>query len=122
MDARVACIGPAGEKGVLFATVMNDKHRAAGRSGLGAVMGSKKLKAIAVTGSNSVKVAKPKEFLESCIDARNKLKAHPVTSTGLPTYGTQILINILNESGALPTRNWRDGGYFEHAEETAVKH
>ena len=119
MGARVACIGPAGEKGVLFATVMNDKHRAAGRSGLGAVMGSKKLKAIAVTGSNSVKVAKPKEFLESCIDARNKLKAHPVTSTGLPTYGTQILINILNESGALPTRNWRDGGYFEHAEETS---
>jgi aldehyde:ferredoxin oxidoreductase len=119
MDARVACIGPAGEKGVLFATVMNDKHRAAGRSGLGAVMGFKKLKAIAVKGSNSVEVARPKEFLESCIDARNKLKAHPVTSVGLPTYGTQILINILNESGALPTRNWRDGGYFEHAEETS---
>ncbi len=117
MEARVACIGPGGEKGVLFATVMNDKHRAAGRSGLGAVMGSKKLKAIAVKGTKSVKVAKPKEFLEACIDARNKLKAHPVTSEGLPTYGTQILINTLNEVGALPTRNWRDGGYFEHAED-----
>lgn len=119
MEARVACIGPAGEKGVLFATIMNDKHRAAGRSGLGAVMGSKKLKAIAVKGSNSIEVARPKEFLEACIDARNKLKAHPVTSVGLPTYGTQILVNILNESGALPTRNWRDGGYFEYAEETS---
>ena len=80
-------------------------------------MGSKKLKAIAVKGTKSVKVAKPKEFLEACIDARNKLKAHPVTSEGLPTYGTQILINTLIEVGALPTRNWRDGGYFEHAED-----
>jgi len=116
-DARVACIGPAGEKLVLFATVMNDKHRAAGRSGLGAVMGSKNLKAVAVRGTKSVEVADPESFMEKCTDARKKLKEHPVTGTGLPTYGTQILVNILNQSGALPTRNWRDGGYFEHADE-----
>ncbi len=116
-DVRVACIGPAGEKLVLFATVMNDKHRAAGRSGLGAVMGSKNLKAFVVKGSNSVKVAQPEKFLEACKDSRNKLKENPVTGQGLPTYGTQVLVNILNEAGALPTRNWRDGGIFEHADD-----
>lgn len=116
-DARVACIGPAGEKLVLFAAVINDKHRAAGRSGLGAVMGSKNLKAVAVRGTKSIEVADPEGFLEKCKDIRRKLKQHPVTGTGLPTYGTEILINILNQSGALPTRNWRDGGYFEHADD-----
>lgn len=115
-DARVACIGPGGEKMVLFAGVLNDRNRAAGRSGLGAVMGSKNLKAVAVKGSKSIKVADPEGFMEACTDARTKLKEHPVTGGGLPTYGTQILINILNQSGALPTRNWRDGGIFEEAE------
>lgn len=118
-DVRVACIGPGGEKLVLFATVMNDKNRAAGRSGLGAVMGSKNLKAVVVRGTKSVEVAKPKEFLEACKDARKKLKEHPVTGEGLAVYGTQILVNILNQTGALPTRNWRDGGIFEHAEDTS---
>jgi aldehyde:ferredoxin oxidoreductase len=117
-DARVSCIGPAGEKRVLFATIMNEKNRAAGRSGLGAVMGSKNLKAVVVKGSKSVQVAEPKEFLDACIDARNKLKANPVTGAGLPTYGTQILVNILNQSGALPTRNWRDGGVYDKADDT----
>lgn len=116
-NARVACIGPAGEKLVLYAGVMNDKHRAAGRSGLGAVMGSKKLKAVVVRGTGSVEVADPEKFLEACMNAREMLKAHPVTGTGLAAYGTQILVNILNQTGALPTRNWRDGGIFEHAEE-----
>ncbi|GAA0177073.1 aldehyde ferredoxin oxidoreductase family protein [Clostridium sediminicola] len=116
MNAKVACIGPAGEKLVLYATVMNDKHRAAGRSGLGAVMGSKNLKAFVVKGSGSIKVSNPKAFMDKFEDARAKLKAHPVTGQGLRTYGTQILVNILNENGALPTRNWRDGGIFEEAE------
>ena len=115
-DARVACIGPAGEKGVLFATVMNDKNRAAGRTGMGAVMGAKNLKAVVVRGSKSVEVADPEKFLEVCTEARRTLKAHPVTGEGLPTYGTGVLVNILNQMGALPTRNWRDGGIFEHAE------
>ncbi|MGV8980091.1 aldehyde ferredoxin oxidoreductase family protein [Clostridium sp.] len=116
-NARVACIGPAGEKLVLFATVMNDKHRAAGRSGLGAVMGSKNLKAVVVRGTGTVEVAKPAEFMKSCKIARDKIKANPVTGVGLPTYGSQILVNILNQSGALPTRNWRDGGVFKDAED-----
>lgn len=118
-DARVACIGPAGEKLVMFATIMNEKGRAAGRSGLGAVMGSKNLKAIVVKGSNGVKVAQNNEFIAACKDSRKKLKDHPVTGQGLPAYGTQILVNILNQSGALPTRNWRDGGVYENAEDTS---
>ena len=115
-DAKIACIGPAGEKLVLFATIMNDKNRAAGRSGLGAVMGSKNLKAIAVRGTKSIQVAKPAEFLEACLGARSTMKANGVTGSGLPTYGTEVLVNILNESGAHPTRNWQQS-VFEHADD-----
>ncbi|NMD71673.1 aldehyde ferredoxin oxidoreductase family protein [Bacillus sp. DNRA2] len=117
-DAKVACIGPAGEKLVLFATIMNDKNRAAGRSGLGAVMGSKNLKAIAVKGTNSITVAKQKEFMDACMDSLNKIKANPVTGAGLPTYGTEVLVNILNESGGLPTRNWQESS-FDKADDTS---
>ena len=117
-DARVACIGPAGEKRVLFATIMNDKNRAAGRSGLGAVMGSKNLKAVVVKGSKSVEVADNKEFLAACLEGRKKMKEHPVTGAGLPAYGTEILVNILNQSGALPTFNWRESVY-KYAEDTS---
>ena len=110
-DAKVACIGPAGEKLVLFANIMNDMHRAAGRSGVGAVMGSKNLKAIAVVGSGSVKVANPEAFKAAVLNARAKIQAHPVGGTGLRVYGTDVLINILNETGGLPTRNFADGYY-----------
>ncbi|MDI6600977.1 MAG: aldehyde ferredoxin oxidoreductase family protein [Thermoanaerobacteraceae bacterium] len=119
IDAKVACIGPAGENLVLFAAVMNDKNRAAGRSGLGAVMGSKNLKAVVVKGSKSIEVARPQEFLEACVDARNKLKASPLTGVGMPAYGTASLVNVINESGGLPTRNGRDGAYFEEADDTS---
>lgn len=115
-DAKVSCIGPAGEKRVLFATIMNEKNRAAGRSGLGAVMGSKNLKAVVVKGTKSIKVAKPDEFLQTCLDVRKKVKAHPVTGEGLAKYGTQILLNILNQSGSLPVNNGKDGAVYEDAE------
>lgn len=112
----IATIAETGERGVLYATVMNDKNRAAGRGGLGAVMGSKNLKAIAVRGTGGVKVANPKRFLEAVTDARDKMAVHPVTGTGLPTYGTEILINLINEVGAVPVRNGRDGSYTEDIE------
>jgi len=115
---RVSCIGPAGENGCLFAAVMNDKHRAAGRGGLGAVMGLKKLKAVAVRGTNSGTVAAPDKFYDAVEDARAKIKAHPVGGAGLAAFGTEVLVNIINESGGLPTRNWRDGGYFPEADAT----
>ena len=113
-EAKVACIGPAGEKLVLFACIMNEMHRAAGRTGVGAVMGSKNLKALVVNGSGSVKVADPKAFKEAVLKARQKIKVHPVAN-GLRAYGTDVLVNILNEIGSLPTRNWRDG-YFPTAD------
>ena len=115
---KVACIGPPGENGCLYSGVLNDKHRAAGRGGMGAVMGSKKVKAVAVRGTGAVTVAKPDKFMEAITDARAKLKAHPVGGTGLAALGTMVLVNIINESGSLPTRNWRDGSYFEDADAT----
>jgi aldehyde:ferredoxin oxidoreductase len=115
MDARVACIGPAGEKLVRFACVINDKHRAAGRSGVGAVMGSKNLKAVAVKGSGGIPVAHKEAFRKATLDVLQKVKANPVTSKGLPTYGTCVLVNVINASGIFPTRNFREG-VFEGAE------
>ncbi len=102
---RVACIGRAGENGVLFAGVINDKDRAAGRSGVGAVMGSKNLKAVVVRGTVGVKVDNPSEFKKVVEAARKALAENAVTGEGLPTYGTQVLMNVVNETGALPTRN-----------------
>ncbi len=114
-EVRVACIGPAGERLALLSCIMNDHHRAAGRSGVGAVMGSKNLKAVAVRGSNSVTVADQKAFFDACMDARNKIQEHPVGGTGLRLYGTNVLTNILNENGGYPTHNFQTG-YFENAD------
>ncbi|MEW6404647.1 MAG: aldehyde ferredoxin oxidoreductase family protein [Chloroflexota bacterium] len=114
-DARVACIGPAGEKLVLMANIMNDMHRAAGRSGVGAVMGSKNLKAISVVGTKPVKVADPQAFEKAVHTARRKISEHPVGGTGLRLYGTDVLVNILNQVGSFPTRNFKDG-YFPPAD------
>lgn len=114
-EAKVSCIGPAGENQVLFACIINDKHRAPGRTGVGAVMGSKNLKAVVVRGTKGVKVADKERFLETVLAARKKLEENPVTSEGLPAYGTNVLVNIINSVGALPTRNFREA-WFEDAE------
>lgn len=113
---RVATIGPAGENLSRLAAVMNDIGRAAGRSGVGAVMGSKNLKAVVVKGSNKVSVAEPdklKEVFSVCI---NKIKENGVTGQGLPAYGTAVLVNIINENGVFPTNNFQTG-VFDKAEE-----
>jgi aldehyde:ferredoxin oxidoreductase len=107
---RVASIGRAGENLVLFAAIVNDLHRAAGRSGVGAVMGSKNLKAIAVRGTRTDAYAPVDEegFFKAVADGKAALAANPVTGQGLPAYGTQVLMNVINELGALPTRNARE--------------
>ncbi|QID18616.1 aldehyde ferredoxin oxidoreductase family protein [Nitrogeniibacter mangrovi] len=106
---RVSSIGRAGENEVLFACVVNDLHRAAGRSGVGAVMGSKNLKAVALRGTKGVGGIKDfPAFLQATQDAKKVLAENAVTGQGLPTYGTQVLMNVINEIGALPTRNHRD--------------
>src|SRR5919198_793769 len=106
---RVSSIGRAGETGCLFAAIVNDLHRAAGRSGVGAVMGSKNLKAIAVRGTKGVSGIRDfKEFMKATTAAKKVLADNAVTGQGLPKYGTQVLMNVINEIGALPTRNHRD--------------
>jgi aldehyde:ferredoxin oxidoreductase len=114
-NTKVASIGEAGENGVLYAAVVNDLDRAAGRSGVGAVMGSKNLKAIAVRGTKGVKVKDPMAFMKATTAGKKILADHEVTGKGLPTYGTNVLMNVINASGALPTHNFRDV-QFEHAE------
>lgn len=114
-DAKIACIGPGGENKVLFASIMNDLHRAAGRSGVGAVMGSKNLKAVAVVGSGAVTCADPVTFQRAVMDARDKIQKHPVGGTGLRLYGTDVLTNILNQIGAYPTKNFQ-GAQFAQAD------
>lgn len=105
---RVSSIGRAGESGVMFSCIVNDLHRAAGRSGVGAVMGSKNLKAVAVRGTLGVKVRDFPKFMKATGDAKKVLADNAVTGQGLPAYGTQVLMNVINETGALPTRNHRD--------------
>ncbi len=109
--ARVACIGPAGEKLVRIACVINDKHRAAGRSGVGAVMGSKNLKAVVVRGTGKAALHDEGGFKEAVKVARTKIKESATTSEGLPTYGTAVLVNVINELGFYPTRNFRQSQF-----------
>ncbi len=111
---RVSSIGGAGENQVLFACIVNDLHRAAGRSGVGAVMGSKNLKAVAIRGTKGVSGIKDfPAFLAATNAAKKVLADNAVTGQGLPKYGTQVLMNVINEMGALPTRNHRDVQFEE---------
>jgi len=112
-DAKVACIGPAGENLVKFANIMNDNGRAAGRSGVGAVMGSKNLKAVAVKGTNGVTVADPEGFRQAVLAAIKEFH-DPYMSEVLAKYGTSDVVEFSNELGLLPTRNFQTG-VFEGA-------
>lgn len=108
-QVRVSSIGRAGENGVLYACVVNDLHRAAGRSGVGTVMGSKNLKAVAVRGTVGVSGIRDfKAFMAATNAAKKVLADNAVTGQGLPKFGTQVLMNVINEMGALPTRNAKD--------------
>ncbi len=118
---RVSSIGKSGENGVLYAAVVNDLHRAAGRSGVGAVMGSKNLKAIAVRGTKGVgNLRDPKAFMQVTKEKKKILAENAVTGQGLPAYGTQVLMNVINEIGGLPTRNHRDV-QFEGAKDISAE-
>jgi aldehyde:ferredoxin oxidoreductase len=113
---RIACIGRSAEQGCLYAAVVNDLHRAAGRSGVGTVMASKNLKAVAVRGTLGVgNIADPKRFMDAVNAGKQVLAENAVTGQGLPTYGTQVLMNVINGMGAMPTRNMREV-QFEGAE------
>lgn len=106
---KVAAIGRAAETGCLYAGIINDLHRAAGRSGVGTVMASKNLKAVAVRGSHGVgNIKDPIRFMKSVAEQKQVLADNAVTGQGLPTLGTQVLMNVINEIGALPANNMRD--------------
>jgi aldehyde:ferredoxin oxidoreductase len=106
-DAKVACIGPAGENLVLFACIMSDMGRAAGRSGVGAVMGSKNLKAIAVRGTNGLKVADSEAFLKAMMKAYEAIDNEDTEH--FHQHGTPSVLALVKEFGSLPTRNFQTG-------------
>ncbi len=110
--ARTAVIGPAGERGVLFASIMNDRHRAAGRSGVGAVMGSKNLKGVAVLGQGPVPIYDPQGFKEICRGLLRRFKeANAEGPPPLRLYGTAITAVGTNNYGVFPTRNFQEGQF-----------
>ncbi|MEL9998181.1 MAG: aldehyde ferredoxin oxidoreductase family protein [Sulfolobales archaeon] len=117
-DYHVICIGPAGENLVKFASVMVDYYRAFGRTGMGAVMGSKKLKAVAVRGSKGVEVYDPDKYLEVLEDILWRNTEGPwalPAQMSLGRYGTPSLVTAMNAIGRLPTKNhWT--GYWEKAD------
>ncbi len=116
-------IGQAGEQRLKAASIQSadlkgTPGRAVGRGGLGAVMGSKKIKAIVVDdkGCDRLTMANPEAFKTANKRWVEMLNSHPVTGEGLPGLGTAVLVNVINEAGALPTKNFRDGR-FEHAQD-----
>ncbi|MFX0093923.1 MAG: aldehyde ferredoxin oxidoreductase family protein [Candidatus Hodarchaeota archaeon] len=112
--ARVLCIGQAGENLVRYACIINDYDRAAARSGMGAVMGFKKLKAIVVRGTRDIKIADPKGYVKLIQDLHKKMLDDPFTE-GRVKYGTTSLVELMNAIGRIPTHNmWT--GYYENAD------
>ncbi len=103
-------IGPAGEKLVKISSIMNDASRAFGRGGVGAVMGSKNLKAIVVKGGKKkVETDDPdllKKFVKMSLD---KLKVVPITRSALPQFGTSAMVNVINTLGMFPINNFQKG-------------
>ena len=120
-DISVVAIGQAGEKLVRFAAIVNENDRASGRGGTGAIMGWKRLKCLVIRGNikNKPKPARPDEFKKAVAAASTAIVKGAVTAPrngGLSVYGTNVLMNIVNELGALPTRNGQLT-QFEHADE-----
>lgn len=112
---NVLSIGPAGENLSLMASIMNDLDRAAGRGGIGAVMGSKNLKAVVVRGSKKVSLFDEERVKKVSSEKIRILREDPVAGGGLPSYGSAVLVNIINESGVLPVRNFQKS-YTDNAD------
>jgi aldehyde:ferredoxin oxidoreductase len=111
-QARVSCIGPAGERLVRFAAIMNDKHRAAGRSGVGAVMGSKNLKAVVVRGTGKVPIHDPKAFKEINGKLMKRFKeTYKNSPPPLRVHGTAVTVMATQNYGVFPTRNFQTGSF-----------
>ena len=113
----ILTIGPVGELKMTAANISvkdpDSKIRSHGRGGLGAVMGSKKIKFISIDdqGAQGITIAEPEKFKVAARTFAKALLEHPVSGEGLPTYGTNVLVNILNEAGGLPTQNFKVGQF-----------
>jgi aldehyde:ferredoxin oxidoreductase len=117
----VAAIGQAAENGVLYANIMFDYWEAAGRTGLGAVMASKNIKAIAVKGNGELTVHDPKKYMEVVTDAWRAVEEDPGFQTGEhPALGTPVVLMLGNVQGWLPVRNFLEN-YFEYAENVSAE-
>ena len=112
---RIACIGQAGELKSLTASIINER-RAAARKGLGAIMGAKKLKAIAVGGDMEVGIDDPQRFKAARSEILKRFKAHPSLYSVFSKHGTSTLIDAMSEMGILPTNNFSATGLFKHTE------
>jgi aldehyde:ferredoxin oxidoreductase len=112
---QIASIGQGGERLVKYSAIINNLSRAAGRTGMGAVMGSKKLKALAVRGTKGVDIAHPELFEDICKETLEKIYNAP-SYKPRSTYGTPVLISIYNTMGVLSTRNSQTG-VFKEADE-----
>ncbi|GAB4504700.1 MAG: aldehyde ferredoxin oxidoreductase family protein [Anaerolineales bacterium] len=108
-DAKVACIGPAGENLVLMAAIMNDKHRAAARSGVGAVMGSKNLKGVVVLGSKNPAFYDDAGMRAFSLELNKEVGVDVKKGSSLRIYGTAYVPQVTNTLGILPTRNFQTG-------------
>jgi len=113
--AGVASIGPAGENKLLIASIMNEKNHAAGRSGMGAVMGSKNLKAVVVYGNKKISNVDKTVVDKAVKQWRTFVGEAPLTKDVLKEYGTPALVKVINHYGAFPTNNFREG-VFNDAE------
>ncbi|MGD2148381.1 MAG: aldehyde ferredoxin oxidoreductase family protein, partial [Anaerolineae bacterium] len=111
-EPEIACIGPAGEKLSRMAIVLSNL-RAAGRGGPGAVMGSKRLKAIAVLGRGGVRVHNLRGFRERVRDAWSTIDETPFVKQAIGQYGSAVTVGIVREYGVMPTRNWQTGVFEE---------
>ncbi len=109
---HVASIGPAGERGVRFASIQATPNRSFGRCGLGAVMGAKGLKAIAVSGSRRVPIAEPGAFAALAKEMHSRVRANAMFPA-CSRYGTPGLVRVVNEIGRFPTRNFQNGEFSE---------
>jgi aldehyde:ferredoxin oxidoreductase len=110
-DTYVACIGPAGENLALIAAIVNDKHRAAARSGVGAVMGSKNLKAVAVRGDLKPALFDEKALKAVVLEANRQLGADIKKGSAMRIYGTSYVPDVTNEVGVFPTFNFQFGQF-----------
>ncbi len=110
-DASVACIGPAGENLALIAAIINDKHRAAARSGVGAVMGAKNLKAVAARGKLKPELADEQAMRQVVLAANRQLAADIKKGSTMRIYGTSYVPDVTHEAGVLPTFNFQVGQF-----------